>query len=104
MSMKVLICGGPKDGETLRIPDDRHEIRFMVAPPMPVRFPMDPRDELVRSEYDTVINRVERCQIALPNGKECTILYAATADEIKIMDVRRWLDIAQHALSEGCVL
>lgn len=102
MSMKVLMCGGPKDGETLHIPGDRHEIRFTVAHKTPI-FPVD-INVLRRVKCDTVINRVERTLIVLPNGKECTILYAATEDEIKTMDIRRWLDIAQTALLEGCIL
>jgi hypothetical protein len=101
--MRVLIVGGPKDGETIHVPSHRNEVHFMVNS-NPMRRFLYGSDEPVRRAHETVENRFRPQAIHLPNGRECTIVLAVTEEAMDAMTIPVWLKLLSDAYKEGCIL
>ena len=100
--MKVLICGGPKNGKIYDVSPQQGEVQFCVSE-HPVDYFCDELKLNVRPNFETVTNRINLTKLILENGRECTFVLAITDEAMKNMSISKWLELLSTAYEKGCI-
>jgi hypothetical protein len=101
VSIKVLFCGGQKDGETRFVQSGHAEVRFAV--PSKNYFPLIPdTSPSVDSCFETVKYHIHLQPIQLPSGNECTLAVAVMDGTWENMSITEWLAMLSKAADAGC--